>query len=105
MEQLRDNYFNAKTPEEQAAIAEQIRLLRGDDPSKRYMAVSGGKEWDANAQALVERPGIVFDTRSGRYVPQGATPSIDQNPAALAIRDDPNLSREQKAAKLRALGY
>jgi hypothetical protein len=95
LESLYQQHAAAQTPEEQAAIAERIRMLRGDDPAKRYMAVNGGKEWDANAQALVERPGIVFDTRSGQYVAQGGSgmPQPSQNHIS-ALKNNPALTAE-----------
>jgi hypothetical protein len=70
LEGLYQRHEAAKTPEERAAILEQIRALRGDDPGKRYMVVPGGQEWDANAQALVNRPGGVFNTLSEKFVSQ-----------------------------------
>jgi hypothetical protein len=94
LEGLYQQHEAAKTPEERAAILEQIRALRGDDHSKRYMAVNGGQEWDANANALVNRQGRVFDVYSGKFVEPGSGMSQPSQNHISALKNNPALAAE-----------
>jgi hypothetical protein len=98
MEQLRDNFFNAKTQEEKNQALEALRAIFGKDETGdgRFKPVT---LTDASGNQTV----VGFDSRSGS--PVGTQGSIDQNPAALAVKNDPNLSREQKVERLKAMGY
>lgn len=71
-------------------------------PAKdRYMTVTGGTNELGGKDAS-----RVFDRRTGQYVDvQGAQPSLDSDQNALAIKNDTSLSREQKVAALKKLGY
>jgi hypothetical protein len=96
-EQLRDHYFNAGTREEKSQTLEALRALQSNGSLRDNFMMRDvyGPTGDKTGQDIV-------DLRNGQ--PLG-TRSIDQNPNALAVKNDPNLSREQKAAKLRAMGY
>lgn len=69
-------------------------------PAKdRYMEVKGGEN-----EAGAQQASRVLDRRTGQYVDSGGT-GIANDPEAAAIRDNPKLSREEKVAQLKALGY
>lgn len=100
--------YESAAPGERAALAEQIRVLTGKDQPARYAVAPGGQEYDTTAGALVNRPARVFNSQTGEFVDQqgGGQPSdISTDAKALAIRDNSKLSREEKAAQLKALGY
>ena len=102
-------YENAKTPEERAAIAEQIRTLSGKDAPNRYTVVPGGQE--VTEQGMLRTvPSRVLNNQTGQLVDlsgQGtqALPPIAENPAVQKIMQNTALSREERAAQIRALGY
>ena len=88
------------TTDQRAQLESAYYSLTGNTKD-RYMEVRGGT--NANGAKDASK---VFDTRTGKVVndPQGAV-TIDVDERAIAIRDNPQLSREQKAAQLKALGY
>ncbi len=70
-EKLHQKYEAAKTPEEKAAVAQQIRDLSGKaEPTNRFTVVSGGQEWDAAAGAMRNVPGRVLNNQTGQFVEQ-----------------------------------
>lgn len=72
-EELQARYEAAKTQEERAAIAQQIRDLSGKVESAKdsFMAVGGGQEWDPQANAMRNVPQRLVDLRTGREVAGG----------------------------------
>lgn len=109
VEKLYTAYENAKTPEERAAVAEQIRAMNGKDAPNRYTVVPGGQEIDPTTNMAFTRPARVFNNQTGQFVDQQqgaqALPPINENPAVLKIMQNTALTREQRAAQIRALGY
>lgn len=85
-EALQARYEAAKTPEERAAIAQQIRDLSGktESPKDNFMVVGGGQEWDASAGAMRNVPQRLIDLRSGREA--GSTQQPPNMPADKAQR-------------------
>lgn len=108
-EKLYAAYENAKTPEERAAAAEQLRALSGKEAPNRFTVVPGGQEIDPTTNMAVTRPARVFNNQSGQFVDQQqgaqALPPIAENPAVQKIMQNTALSREERAAQIRALGY
>ena len=87
-------------PGQRAQLESAYYSLTGNTKD-RYMEVTGGTNADGAKDASK-----VFDSRSGKFVnDQQAAVSIGTDQRAIAIRDNPQLSREQKAAQLKALGY
>jgi hypothetical protein len=110
MADLRSQYLNAKTDAERNDAARKLQALSGKaDTSLKdnFMVVGGGQEWDANAMAMRNVPQQLIDLRTGRPVTGGqqSLPPLAQNPQAMAIKNDANLSIEQKREALRQLGY
>ena len=71
------------------------------------LAVGGGQEWDSQANVMRNVPQRLIDLRTGQEV--GATgggrrPAQD-SPQVQEIVNDTSLTKEQRAAKLRQLGY
>lgn len=109
VERLYQQLENAKTPEERAAAAEQLRALSGKEAPNRFTVVPGGQEIDPTTNMAVTRPARVFNNQSGQFVDQQpgaqALPPIAENPAVQKIMQNTALSREERAAQIRALGY
>ena len=108
MENLYQQLDKAETPEARASIAEQIRAISGREAPNRYTVVPGGQEWDAAANAMRTVPSRVFNNQAGQFVEQSGgvqQGDISTDSRAIEIRDNPNMTREQKVAALRALGY
>ena len=98
LEQAQNDLLNARSPQEQEQARQRLNLLAGnaaarENPKDNYTTLTGPN----GEQTLV-------DLRTQRVV-SPRYESIDQDPRAQAIRGDASLSREQKEARLRALGY
>ncbi|MEZ2293925.1 hypothetical protein [Variovorax sp. RCC_210] len=107
LENLQTAYASAK-PEDRAAIAQQIREIQGKEKPESWKAVAlpgstdaMGNKTEGVLAAVNQRTGEMkkFDAQGG------ATSPIAQNPQALAIKNNANLSLEQKRAALQKLGY
>lgn len=108
VERLYAAYENAKTPEERAAAAEQLRTLSGKEAPNRYTVVPGGQE--VTEQGMLRTvPARVLNNQTGQFVDHPASaqalPPIAENPAVQRIMQNTALSREERAAQIRALGY
>lgn len=107
-EKLYQQLENAKTPEERAAIAEQLRALSGKEAPNRFTVVPGGQEFDPAANMVLNRPAMVLNNQTGQPVDLRGVqslPPIAENPAVQEIMQNTKLSREERAAQIRALGY
>ena len=108
-EKLSERYDAAKTPEEKAAVAQQIRDLSGkqtESPWKVQVTPTTKNADGSTTEGSIYR----YNTQTGAVerVDAGQDSSqqpLDKNQQAIAVRDNPNLSREQKVAALRKLGY
>ena len=106
---LRQVLIDPKASEKQKAeAASSVRALLGknDLPPVREFAVPGGQVVDAMGNVTTQ-PSRVYDPTTKQFISppdQGAMP-IASNPKALAIRNDKNMSTEQKRAALKQLGY
>lgn len=109
METLRAQYEAATDPKVRADLAQRIRVLSGkDDQANRFTVVPGGQEWDATAGVMRNVPARVLNNQTGQFVDGAggkALPPLKDNTAAMAVVNDVSLSKEQRAAKLRELGY
>ena len=82
-EALQARYEAAKTPEERAAIAQQIRDLSGkQEPQNRFTVVPGGQEWDAASGAMRNVPARVLNNQTGQFVDQ---PQATMQPQAMPM--------------------
>lgn len=109
MQQLRNVLLDPNTTPAQRKQAEtSIRAISGRaEAANRYTVVPGGQEVSPQGVAFT-RPSQVLDNQTGQFVNQGGTTTqqpIGENPQALAIKNNANLTREQKTAELRKLGY
>lgn len=110
LESLQNRYAQAKDDTERAAIAREIRDLSGRDSGSardNFMAVGGGQEWDAQAGVMRNVPQRLIDLRTGQEVgaPGGGRRPAQDSPQVQEIVNDTSLTKEQRAAKLRQLGY
>lgn len=101
--------ITAKTPEERKSATEILASLHGRatvPQADEYAYARGGQEVDPVSGQLVTRPDVIFNKRTGAVgSPQQAGGSISTDPRAIAIRDNKQLSREQKLAELKKIGY
>ncbi|WP_149425226.1 hypothetical protein [Oryzomicrobium terrae] len=96
-EALSQKYEAATTPEERAAIAQQIRDLSGkQDHANRFTVVPGGQEIDPTSNQLVTRPARVLNNQTGKFVEQGKDFSRSPPPPAAieALKKNPSLAAE-----------
>lgn len=109
METLLSQYEAATDPKVRADLAQRIRVLSGkDDQANRFTVVPGGQEWDATASVMRNVPARVLNNQTGQFVDGTggkSLPPLKDNNAAMAVVNDVSLSKEQRAAKLRELGY
>lgn len=109
LEQAQTAYMNAKTPEEQASALATMRALSGKGEGSlkdNYMSLGGGQEWDPQANTMRNVPQRLVDLRTGQEVGgQKALPPINQNPQALAIKNNTSMNSDQKRKALQELGY
>lgn len=105
MGQMQEDLLNAKTPEEQAAIAARIRAYSGkDSDSWKAVALQGGTDAQGNKTesilgAVNERTGEMRRMDSSRN-----PPAVD-SPEVQAIRNNTALTMEQRREELRKLGF
>jgi hypothetical protein len=85
-EKLYAAYEKAKTPEERAAAAEQLRALSGKEAPNRFTVVPGGQEIDPTTNMAVTRPARVFNNQSGQFVDQQGAPGASAAPRAGEVR-------------------
>ena len=101
--------ITAKTPEERKSATEILASLQGRatvPQADEYAYAPGGQVVDPVTNQLVNSPGVLFNKRTGAVgSPQQAGGSIATDPRAIAIRDNKQLSREQKLAELKKIGY
>lgn len=104
-------YDAAKTDDERAALVKQFPDVFGKQDSKslkdNFMAVGGGQEWDSQANVMRNVPQRLIDLRTGQEVgaPGGGRRPAQDSPQVQEIVNDTSLTKEQRAAKLRQLGY
>lgn len=70
LENLQTQYEQAKTPEQRAQLAEQIRVLTGREAPNRYTVVPGGQELTEQGMRTV--PSRVLNNQTGQFVEQPA---------------------------------
>lgn len=103
-----ERYDAAKSEGERMALIRQHpdvfgqKTVQGKD---RYVTVGGGTSV-VDGQTVRE-PTSLFDTVTQQYVrgADKALPPVESNKQALAIRDNPKLSWDQKFSELQKLGY
>lgn len=106
-EALYQKYSEAKTPEEKASLAQELRDLSGkqhESPWKLHVTPTIKNMDGSTTEGSVIRQ----NTQTGQVervdLSNQPTP-LAQNPKALAIKNNTNMTREQKAAALKQLGY
>ncbi|HML83052.1 MAG TPA: hypothetical protein PKE37_14945 [Thiomonas arsenitoxydans] len=86
VERLYAAYENAKTPEERAAAAEQLRTLSGKEVPNRYTVVPGGQE--VTEQGMLRTvPARVLNNQTGQFVDQQAAQAASAAPRAGEVRN------------------
>ena len=111
LQQLRNVLLDPNaTPAQRKQAESSLRAIGGKaDAANRYTVVPGGQEISPQGLAYT-RPAQVLDNQTGQFIQQGQgqgaqLPPLAQNPQAQTIKNDPNMSREQKAEALRKMGY
>lgn len=103
IEALQTAYESAK-PEDKAGIAEQLRVLTGKDKPTQWkgFALQGATDAMGNKTEGV-LASVNEQTGEVKRMDQGQ--SIHADARAVAIRDNQNLTREQKIAELKKIGF
>lgn len=103
-EQLRSQIATEQDPAKRKSLVQRLMDFEGKtQQADPYLVVPGGQQIDPVSQRAYNTPSSVFNRQTGQWIQQPSP--MDQNPQAIAIRDNPSLSREQKAEALRKLGY
>lgn len=103
-----ERYDAATTDAERSALVNRYPDVFGQKNMRdNFMVVGGGQEFDAQAGVMRNVPQRLIDLRTGQEVSGGPKqlPPMEQNPQAIAIRDNKSLTREQKIEALQRLGY
>lgn len=106
-EAARNQIAAEQDPTKRRSLVQYMNDIEGKttqaDP---YLVVPGGQHVDANSGKAYNTPSTVFNRNTGQFVQQpGQGGDLSSNPQALAIRNDPNLTREQKIAALQKAGF
>lgn len=106
-EQLRATLLDPNATQQQRQSAQQaLMAIQGKQSADPYLVVPGGQHVDSNSGKAYNTPSTVFNRNTGQFVQQpGQGGDLSSNPQALAIRNDPNLTREQKIAALQKAGF
>lgn len=93
IQKLRDEYINAKTPEEQKAAADKINALSGKtQPVDDYMSISGGEALDKMGTPY-KNPDLIVNRRTGEVVDGGAAKRTERMLNDIAIlKRNPSLA-------------
>jgi hypothetical protein len=92
-------------PEQRKHLERQLLVEHGKEPNANRFTVVPGGQSVVDGQ-IVREPATVIDNQTGQPVQTGAQQKgIHADPKALAIKNDPKLSIEQKRQQLQALGY
>lgn len=93
LNELRESWFNAETPEEKSAIAEQMAILnpKGSDDKGNYIAVSGGQEVDPETGATYDLPMKSFNKDTGVFT--------DQNEGEMSPKTKTSLTKIAASGK------
>lgn len=110
VEAARNQVAAEQDPTKRRSLVQYMRDIEGRaEPADPYLVVPGGQQIDPTSQRAYNTPASVFNRQTGQFVQQpqgqGGVSPIGENQQAIAIRDNPNLSREQKVEALRKLGY
>ena len=106
MDRAQAELESAKTPEAQRSARERLLALAGKAPQNEWglQVTPTTKNLDGSTtQGSVW--GFNKTTGEARRVDAGQQPDISKDPRAVAIRDNPKLSYEQKRAELARLGF
>lgn len=106
MDRAQAEFESAKTPEAQRSARERLLALAGKAPQNEWglQVTPTTKNLDGSTtQGSVW--GFNKTTGEARRVDAGQQPDISKDPRAVAIRDNPKLSYEQKRAELARLGF
>lgn len=101
---LQNAYMNAKTPEDKESARQRmvaLGLLKGQEDEYAY---APGGQMVIDNQVLTQ-PGVIFNKRTGQTQGGQAQPQIHADPRAIAIRDNKDMTREQKVAELKKIGF
>lgn len=110
LDQLFARYEASSDDSERAQILNEIRAITGESGGegnlRNNFLTRTVKQFNDMGEPAGETQEIV-DLRTGQVLGSGASqlPPLRENPAVIAIVNDTSLSREERAAKIRALGY
>lgn len=90
---------------QRSAIMRTMQTRQGKAASvDEFSYAPGGQSVDPVTGQLITQPGVIFNKRNGQEAPRART-SIAADPRAAAIRDNKTMTRDQKLAELKKMGY
>jgi len=93
------------TPAQRKTAVEVFDSLMGKRPEvPRAFAVPGGQALTVQGVPYTQAS-TVFNPATNSFVTPPQKPTLDSDPKAVDIRDNKSMTREQKAAALKQLGY
>lgn len=75
IEDIQARLEKAESPEDRAALSEQLRALTGREMPNRFTVVPGGQEISPQGMAYT-RPSMVFNNQTGQFVDQRGVQSL-----------------------------
>ena len=105
LNQFRDAWFNAESPEEKSAIEEQIAILTPSKDDKEYWtSIGGGETVSEDGLGAVKNPDVLLNRSTGEVRKQPvAEIDFENDPRAQAIINNTALSKEEVRKQLEAL--
>lgn len=106
VEELQQELAGATDPRQRERLLSDLRALTGREDPMDFSLSQVQIGSDGMGNPVMGR--IPFNQRTGQYVMppgQGAAGDINTDSRAIAIRDNPSLTREQKVKALKELGY
>lgn len=105
LNEFRDAWFNAESPEEKSAIEAQMAILTPNKDDKEYWtAIGGGETVPEGALSAVKNPDVLLNRSTGEIRQQPAAEiDFENDPRAQAIINNTALSKEEVRKQLEAL--
>ena len=98
LNEFRESWFNAKTPEEKTAIEEQMAILNtGSKDSEDYWtAIGGGETLSEDGLTASKNPDTLLNRRSGEVRQQPTAARSLSDPYVLEVNADDSKTRAER---------
>lgn len=98
LNEFRESWFNAKTPEEKTAIEEQMAILNtgGKDSEDYWTAIGGGETLSEDGLTASKNPDTLLNRRSGEVRQQPTAARSLSDPYVLEVNADDSKTRAER---------